>query len=64
MNMVVGVTRSMSFVILALLRGTFSGYSIPYTVFAFISLVGVALIAMVKVVGAVGKVSGVEVVNR
>lgn len=64
MNMVVGVTRSMSFVILALLRGTFSGYSIPYTVFAFISLVGAALIAMVKVVGAVGKVSGVEVVNR
>ena len=54
MNMVVGVTRSCSFLLLAVLRSAFNGYTVPYIVFASISVVGALLIAAVKVKGAVG----------
>ena len=54
MNMVVGVVRSLSFVLLAVFRGRFEGYTIPYLLFASISIVGAILIAFVKVKGAVG----------
>lgn len=55
MNMIVGITRSMAFVILAILRANFSGYTVPYIVFAVISLIGAACILSVKVTGVVGK---------
>lgn len=54
MNMVVGVVRSCSFLVLAVLRSAFNGYTIPYVVFAIISVIGALLIAAVKVKGAVG----------
>lgn len=54
MNMVVGVVRSLSFVLLAVFRSLFNGYTIPYILFACISLIGSLFIAVVKVKGAVG----------
>ena len=60
MNMIVGITRSMAFVILAILRANFSGYTVPYIVFAVISLIGAACILSVKVTGIVGKEVNVE----
>ena len=54
MNMVVGVVRSCSFLVLAVLRSAFNGYTVPYVVFAIISVIGSLLIAAVKVKGAVG----------
>lgn len=60
MNMIVGITRSMAFVILAILRANFSGYTVPYIVFAIISLIGAACILSVKVTGIVGKEVNVE----
>lgn len=53
-NMIVGIVRSMSFVLLAVLRNAFSGYTVPYVVFAFISLIGGVMIAFVKVQMKVG----------
>lgn len=53
-NMIVGIVRSMSFVLLALLRSAFNGYTVPYVVFAIISLVGGIMIAFVKVQMKVG----------
>ena len=60
MNMIVGITMSMAFVILAILRANFSGYTVPYIVFAIISLIGAACILSVKVTGIVGKEVNVE----
>lgn len=54
MNMVVGVVRSMSFVLLAAFRSVFNGYTMPYVFFACISLLGALFIGVVKVKGAVG----------
>lgn len=54
MNMIVGIVRSCSFVVLAALRNITSGYMVPYIVFAIIALIGAFLIACVKVKGAVG----------
>lgn len=53
-NMIVGIVRSMSFVLLALLRSAFNGYTVPYVVFALISLAGGIMIAFVKVQMKVG----------
>ena len=53
-NMIVGIVRSMSFVLLALLRSAFNGYTVPYVVFAIISLAGGIMIAFVKVQMKVG----------
>lgn len=53
-NMIVGIVRSMSFVLLALLRSAFNGYTVPYIVFALISLAGGIMIAFVKVQMKVG----------
>lgn len=39
-NTIVGIVRSFSFIILALLRGITSGYVVPYAVFAVIALIG------------------------
>lgn len=54
LNMVVGVVRSCSFVVLAVLRGMFSGYTVPYIVFACVSLLGALLVGITKVRGVVG----------
>lgn len=54
MNMIVGIVRSCSFVVLAVLRNISSGYTVPYIVFAIIALIGGLMIAGVKVKGAVG----------
>lgn len=54
MNTIVGIVRSCSFAVLAVLRSMTSGYTVPYIVFAVISLAGGLLIACVKVKGAVG----------
>ncbi len=53
-NMIVGIVRSCSFVVLAALRSMTSGYTVPYIVFAIIALIGGLMIAGVKVKGAVG----------
>lgn len=53
-NTIVGVVRSCSFAVLAVLRSMTSGYTVPYMVFAVISLLGGVLLAFVKVKGAVG----------
>ena len=53
-NMIVGIVRSLSFVVLALLRSVFQGYTVPYVVFAIISLVGGIMLAFVKVQMKVG----------
>ena len=54
MNMIVGVVRSCSFVILALLRGMTSGYTIPYIFFAIVAGIGGVMIIGVRVKVAVG----------
>lgn len=53
-NTIVGVVRSFSFVVLAALRSVTSGYTVPYLVFAVISLLGGVMLVFVKVKGAVG----------
>ncbi len=53
-NTIVGVVRSLSFVVLAGLRSVTSGYTVPYLVFAVISLLGGLMLVFVKVKGAVG----------
>ncbi len=53
-NMIVGIVRSLSFVVLALLRSAFQGYTVPYVVFAIISLIGGIMLAFVKVQMKVG----------
>ena len=60
MNTIVGVVRSCSFLMLALLRGMTSGYTVPYIVFAVIALVGGLMIIPVKVKGVVGEVEAHE----
>lgn len=53
-NTIVGVIRSLSFVMLAGLRAVTAGYTIPYFVFAVIALLGGVMLAFVNVKGAVG----------
>ncbi len=53
-NTIVGVVRSCSFAVLAVLRSMTSGYTVPYMVFAVISLLGGVMLAFVKVKGAIG----------
>lgn len=55
MNMIVGVVRFCAFVVLASLRTAFAGYTIPYVVFAVISLIGAVMIALTKVSDAYGR---------
>ena len=54
MNMIVGIVRSCSFLLLAVLRGRFAGYTVPYMVFAVIALVGGIMVLLTKVKGMVG----------
>ncbi|MCI1655481.1 MAG: MFS transporter [Lachnospiraceae bacterium] len=54
LNMIVGIVRSCSFVLLAILRSAFGGYTVPYVVFALIALAGGLMLIGVKVVAAVG----------
>ena len=56
MNMIVGIVRSCSFIVLALLRARFAGYTVPYMVFAVIALIGGVIILATKVKGAVGHI--------
>lgn len=56
MNMILGVVRSCSFVILAILHNAFGGYTVPYIIFALIALAGGLMLIGVRVVGAVGAV--------
>ena len=49
MNMIVGVVRSCSFLVLAALRAAFSGYTVPYMVFAVMCLIASALIGLTKI---------------
>ena len=60
MNTIVGVVRSCSFLMLALLRGMFNGYTVPYIVFAIIALIGGLMIIPIKVKGAVGEIEAHE----
>lgn len=53
MNTIVGVVRSLSFGVLAILRSVSEGYTLPYVVFAIIALVGGLMVSFVKVVPAV-----------
>lgn len=53
-NTIVGIVRSLSFVVLAALRSMTAGYTVPYLVFAVISLLGGLMLIFVKVKGAVG----------
>lgn len=53
-NTIVGVIRSLSFVMLAGLRAVTAGYTIPYFAFAVIALLGGVMLAFVDVKGAVG----------
>lgn len=53
MNTIVGVVRSLSFGVLAILRSISEGYTLPYVVFAIIALVGGLMVSFVKVVPAV-----------
>lgn len=59
LNTIVGVVRSLSFAVLAVLRAVSSGYTLPYVVFAAVALVGGLLIIGVKVVPVVD-VDGTE----
>ena len=45
-----------SFIVLALLRARFAGYTVPYMVFAVIALIGGVIILATKVKGAVGHI--------
>ena len=60
LNTILGVVRSCSFLMLALLRSISSGYTVPYIVFAIIALAGGLLIIPVKVKGAVGTAEAEE----
>lgn len=53
MNTIVGVVRSLSFGVLAILRAVSDGYTIPYITFAIIALVGGLMVIFVNVVPAV-----------
>lgn len=53
LNTIVGVVRSLSFGVLAILRANTSGYAVPYVTFAIIALVGGLMIIFVNVVPAV-----------
>lgn len=53
MNTIVGVVRSLSFAVLAVLRVISSGYTLPYVVFAIVALAGGLMIIGVKVVPVV-----------
>lgn len=53
MNTIVGVVRSLSFGVLAILRSISEGYTLPYVVFAIIALVGGLMVIFVNVVPAV-----------
>lgn len=54
MNMIVGIVRSCSFVLLAMLQRITSGYTIPYVVFAILAGIGGVMIIGVNVKAAVG----------
>lgn len=54
LNMIVGIVRSCSFIILAILRGLTAGYTVPYIVFAFVALIGGLTFLTVKIKVAVG----------
>ena len=58
MNMIVGIVRSCSFLLLAVLRGMFSGYTVPYVVFGLFSVAASVIIMITKVKGAVGSHGG------
>ena len=49
MNMINGVVRSCSFAVLAALRSITEGYTVPYTVFAIVAVIGGVLIASLKI---------------
>ena len=53
MNTIVGVVRSLSFGVLAVLRMISDGYTLPYVMFAIIALVGGLMIIFVNVVPVV-----------
>ena len=53
-NTIVGIVRSCSFVILAILRGFTSGYAVPYTFFAIVALIGGLMFIFIHVKVAVG----------
>lgn len=54
LNMIVGIVRSCSFIILAILRGLTAGYVAPYVFFAVIALIGGLMFLFVNVKVAVG----------
>ena len=54
LNTIVGIVRSCSFVILAILRGITSGYTVPYVFFAAVALIGGLMFIGVRVHVAVG----------
>ena len=51
---IVGIVRSCSFIILAILRGFTSGYTVPYTFFAIVALIGGLMFIFIHVKVAVG----------
>jgi len=53
-NTIVGIVRSCSFIILAILRGFTSGYTVPYTFFAIVALIGGLMFIFIHVKVAVG----------
>ena len=53
-NTIVGIVRSCSFIILAILRGFTSGYAVPYTVFAAVALIGGLMFIFIHVKVAAG----------
>ena len=53
-NTIVGIVRSLSFIILAILRGVTSGYTVPYTFFAIIALIGGLMFLFIHAKVAVG----------
>ena len=53
-NTIVGIVRSCAFVILAILRGITSGYTVPYTFFSAVALIGGLMFIFIHVKVAVG----------
>ena len=53
-NTIVGIVRSLAFVILAILRGMTAGYTVPYTFFAIVALIGGLMFIFVHSKVAVG----------
>lgn len=53
MNMINGVVRSCSFLVLAVLRAVSSGYTVPYVVFAIIAVIGGVLIKVLNLKAAI-----------